>query len=816
MQAAAHTVAVALSHTATQHSRLTPCHCPCGVCGVCRYYGIDSFGYWQPSLANWYVLSNGYAYSLQTPVGEEGWTSQSYASSCPTGSTSTFTFICNSSATTVALTAASVRVFSDPTQCQYVVQLQTSLACQGSSAFLPAPTSPSQFGGLGYDLGLLTGYDIFSAESGVYNGQFSYVSFCATIYNGTGSTAWAYSARAAGLVSYTSGSATAPTGTAVFSQLFGSVMSSANGNPDVAFQLTSDDGGDNVLTLSAGTTAAYPNGGGLSLSWQLPGGTSVFANLYQSGSNYAVDSAGATWASGSTFNIQAQYYNPASPTLISCNTGSALIPSSTPYSATTLPSSTTVVPYYYYIHLAGVVSDPTCQQYAAGSMVCQRWVPNVCTDTEVASVWQPTVISPSWTYINGVNYTGGIQLSTLTAPPVSLTHTGVSQLSCVGSMVRLQFQCSATVYRPYVAASYKGVSASNACVFTFIIPTYLVCTAPGAASLPAAIPTVSNCAPTVGGQTYNLAPLGLYDISAYDATGTQYVYRPCGTVANAFALSTAATATSQLVAIPQVCTQPSATINVTSIAGAYSSSTATWSALSNNTGVQLTQSTGGACSATCGGSVVYSGAWQSIVQFVCAANAVNVSSSATASVGSYDSQCNAINGGSCTVTFTTYTTNACLPGQNGTSGTGTPGSSGAAGSPTSSSSSSSSAGTTGSQSPSSTATVPVISSSSTGSNGGAGGSSNSSSGLSGGQIAGIVVGSVVGGLLLLACLVFVFLSLARGGDKSKNTNIASAQHASDASRLGSHMERSSNQPSSDIVISPPTGDRHGVNEVEMA
>ena len=483
---------------------------------------------------------------------------------------------------------------------------------------------------------------------------------CFTIFNGS-STQWSYSGRAAGVVSYTSGSATSPQGNVVISQLFGSVMSAANGNPDVPFQLTSQDGGDSLIIITAGGTVDHPDGGGVTIAWNLPTGAQVYANMYQSGSSYVIDtsSGNANWAGGSSFSITAQYYNPASPQLITCNSASALIPTSTPYNPTTLPTSLTVVPYYYYIHLAGVVQDPTCQQYAPGAMVCQRWVPNVCADTAVAAVWQPSQLTPSWTYLNGANWTGGIQLSTLVAPPVSSTHTGVSQVTCIGTEVRLQFQCSSTTLRPYVASSYKGVSASNACVFTFIIPTYLVCTAPGVASLPAPVPTVASCQPTVAGQTYNFAPLGLYDISAYDANGVQYVYRPCGVVANGFAQGTAATSSSQLVSIPQVCSQPGTLINVTSVAGAYVPASVTWSALSGAAGVQLTQSTGAPCQATCGGSVVYSGPWQSVVQFVCAANAVNVSSGATASVGSYNQQCQPVNGGTCTVTLTTYTTNAC-------------------------------------------------------------------------------------------------------------------------------------------------------------
>ena len=445
-------------------------------------------------------------------------------------------------------------------------------------------------------------------------------------------------------------------------QLLGSVLTSANGSPDVPFSLSSDDGGDNVLYLNAGSTAATPDGGGITLRWALPAGSpiglsSLEANIYQtSATTYSVDSYGGPWV-GASATVTAQYYDPNNPHLITCGTSSPL------FTLPSNPSAETVVPYYYYINLAGSVQDPTCQRYAPGAMVCQRWVPNVCTDTEVAAVWQPAVVTPSWTFINGANYSAGIQLSTLAAPPLALTHTGVSQLACVGSTVRIQFVCSPTSLRPYIASSYKSASANFACAFTFIVPTYLVCTAPGQPSLAAPTPTVANCAPTVNGITYNLAPLGLLDISAYDASGVQYVLRPCGVVANGFGQGALATSFSQLISIPVVCTQPSATINVTSIAGSFSTATSTWSALPSNTGVQLTQATGQNCTATCGGNSVYSGPWQSVAQFVCASNAYNASSRANASVGGYDSQCQPVSGGSCTLTFTTYTSNACPSGQ---------------------------------------------------------------------------------------------------------------------------------------------------------
>ena len=592
---------------------------------------------------------------MSTPVGEEGWTSSSSASACASGSITTFSFICNSTATTTALVQASARVFADPTQCQYIVQLQTSLACQSTNNFLPSPSSG--FGGLGYDLGALTGYDMFAAESGNYNGQFSYISFCITILNGS-STSWAYAARGTAVISYTAGSATVPSGVVVIASLLTSVLSSANGSPDVQFTLSSMDGGDNLLNLAAGSTSAYPDSGGITISWpQASAANGVqYANLYQSGGVYAIDSFDGPWVSAS-FTITAQYYNPSSPSVISCATPSA--PQAVPSAFN--PNQVAVVPYYYYINLAGTVRDPTCQQYAPGSMVCQRWVPNVCSDTAVAAVWSPSTSTPSWTYINGANYSSGIQLSLLSAPPLANTRTGVSQVVCNGTMVRLQFTCSSSSLRPYIASSYKSVSANNACAFTFIIGTYLLCAAPGqTATAPSS--SVANCAPSINGYQYNLAPLASMDISAYDSGNNQYVLRTCGAVANGFGQGTLATYQSSLIAVPVVCSSTTASsggtvyANITSVAGSYPGAAGNWSALSSGSGLQLTQATGQSCTATCNGAVVYSGPWTSVTQYVCSTASTPT---ATASVGSYDGSCHAINGGSCTLTFVTQTSSAC-------------------------------------------------------------------------------------------------------------------------------------------------------------
>ena len=175
----------------------------CEVTGYCNpFYAADSFGYFNPSASDfgWYALTNGFAYSQLTPVSDEGWTSET-SGGCPGGELTTFTFICNTTATSALLTQQSARVYNSPTQCGYIVQLQTSLACSGSSSFLPTPAG-SSFSGMGYDLTPLTGYDIFSAQSGTYNGQFSTISFCVAIFNSS-STSWQYAARGVASVAYT-------------------------------------------------------------------------------------------------------------------------------------------------------------------------------------------------------------------------------------------------------------------------------------------------------------------------------------------------------------------------------------------------------------------------------------------------------------------------------------------------------------------------------------------------------------------------------------------------------------------------------------
>ena len=186
------------------------------------------------------------------------------------------------------------------------------------------------------------------------------------------STSWVYSARGVAVVAYTLTGGTTiqnPTGQFVLLYFSSAVLSTAGGAADVPVALLSlnSDGSDNLLNVVAGSTAASPDGGGVTIGWNTSTGQALAANLYgtnpaQIDSGYPVSN---TWSSA-TFTITAQYYDPTNPSLISCNTNSQPIAQSS-----SSPAAIQVAPDYYYVNLAGVVKDPTCAAYTAGGMVCQ-------------------------------------------------------------------------------------------------------------------------------------------------------------------------------------------------------------------------------------------------------------------------------------------------------------------------------------------------------------------------------------------------------------------------------------------------------------
>ena len=93
-------------------------------------------------------------------------------------------------------------------------------------------------------------------------------------------------------------------------------------------------------------------------------------------------------------------------------------------------------------------------------------------------MWQPSVLVPAWSYVNGRNYSSGIQLAMWATNPLYVQQQS-GAVGCYGLTVRIQFVCSASTLRPYVASGLVQSSSSNlACAWTIIIPTYIVCTPP--------------------------------------------------------------------------------------------------------------------------------------------------------------------------------------------------------------------------------------------------------------------------------------------------------------------------------------------------
>ena len=234
--------------------------------------------------------------------------------------------------------------------------------------------------------------------------------------------------------------------------LISSVLTTAGGSSaDVPFTLLplASDGSDNLLNVVSGSTAALPDGGGITIGWT-SGGQTLAANLYSNSTGPAIvdpgyPHGGAWQGTVLSFSTQ-QYYDPSNPSVISCQTSSA------PIAAGNVGENVLqVAPDYYYISLAGSVRDPTCNSYAPSAMVCQRWGPNNCSRTEAGAVWQPSVQAPSWTYTAGNNYSAGIQMALWAVNPLYVQlQSGAT--ACYGLTVRIQFVCSPSTLRPYITS----------------------------------------------------------------------------------------------------------------------------------------------------------------------------------------------------------------------------------------------------------------------------------------------------------------------------------------------------------------------------
>ena len=177
--------------------------------------------------------------------------------------------------------------------------------------------------------------------------------------------------------------------------------------------------------------------------------------------------------------------------------------------------------YWYTVHLGGVVQDSLCQTaYVPGtqnSMICQKvgFQPNNYYSTWGVGVasWNPALTS--WSYINGANYTSGVQLALLDGSVSYCTADGLGRLSYI------QFLCSPT----QAAGSYAlNVTFDGSCTYTFTVMTAIVCTPSGLVQ------------PQCQGLGYDFSAFynSPTDLLGYNGDGDLYTLHLCGLTRNGY------------------------------------------------------------------------------------------------------------------------------------------------------------------------------------------------------------------------------------------------------------------------------------------
>ena len=176
------------------------------------------------------------------------------------------------------------------------------------------------------------------------------------------------------------------------------------------------------------------------------------------------------------------------------------------------------------IHMCGPMTDEVC----LGASICQNAacggpVVQMPYGTTV-SMWEPS--QQSWAFINGRDWTGGVQMTTVAG--VDCPNAGAGSTAFIA-----QFLCDPTALHPN---TYTVVQAGQ-CVYQMTIYTAIVCSSPGwnssALVLSQPLPTV----PQVFGcqfEGYDLSPLSAYDLKLPYGYYL-FVTRVCGQVNDAAA-----------------------------------------------------------------------------------------------------------------------------------------------------------------------------------------------------------------------------------------------------------------------------------------
>ena len=174
------------------------------------------------------------------------------------------------------------------------------------------------------------------------------------------------------------------------------------------------------------------------------------------------------------------------------------------------------------IHMCGTMID----SYCLGASVCQNAACggpayNNPDGTTISTGWQPS--QQSWSFINGKDYTGGVQMLTVNGAACPSTGTGSVAFTA-------QFLCDPTALHPN---TYTVVQTAE-CAYTLTLHTAVVCSSPSFTSSAVVLSQPAPTVPQVFGcqfEGYDLSPLSAYDMML-PYQYYMFVTRVCGQVSD--------------------------------------------------------------------------------------------------------------------------------------------------------------------------------------------------------------------------------------------------------------------------------------------
>ena len=218
-------------------------------------------------------------------------------------------------------------------------------------------------------------------------------------------------------------------------------------------------------------------------------------------------------------------------------------------------------------HMCGSMSSVQC----SGNMLCME---AACQAEGTYAVSAYDSYGLRWSYINGLDYTGGIQFLAQNGAQCNSTSLAVH----IG-----QFVCDPTALHPYTFT----VQQIESCLWITVVHTALLCSAPSLASSAAlAARALPYVAPAAGCSFagYDLSPLSTFDM--YGTSGDYlYVSRVCGAVTDAVCGQNYLVASSSVCQINTHCT--SVNSGEATLISTWNPSIADWSVVSGGLQLQL-------------------------------------------------------------------------------------------------------------------------------------------------------------------------------------------------------------------------------------